>query len=87
MGNSETNKRMIGAVILVLVSAMLLAWLLKGKNQHVKVDNSQWLCFNALEAVDISDKKPEALKEGYIVIYNDFKPKTIEADGCVELIK
>ena len=85
--SSSTTKRMIGVVILVLIAALLLAFLLKGKNRHLTVDNSQWLCFNGLEAVAISDKKPSNLKDGFIVIYDDFKPKTIEADGCVELIK
>lgn len=32
MDNKSTTKRMIGAVVLVLVAALLLAWLLKGKN-------------------------------------------------------
>ncbi len=32
MDNKATTKRMIGAVVLVLVAALLLAWLLKGKN-------------------------------------------------------
>jgi len=33
MDNKATTKRMIGAVVLVLVAALLLAWLLKGKNR------------------------------------------------------
>lgn len=33
MDNKSTTKRMIGAVVLVLVAALLLAWLLKGKNR------------------------------------------------------
>ncbi len=37
MDNKATTKRMIGAVVLVLVAALLLAWLLKGKNR----DNQQ----------------------------------------------
>ncbi len=31
--NKSTTKRMIGAVVLVLIAALLLAWLLKGKNR------------------------------------------------------
>ena len=34
MDNKATTKRMIGAVVLVLVAALLLAWLLKGKNRE-----------------------------------------------------
>lgn len=33
MDNKSTTKRMIGAVVLVLIAALLLAWLLKGKNR------------------------------------------------------
>lgn len=33
MDNKATTKRMIGAVVLVLVAALLLAWLLKGKHR------------------------------------------------------
>ncbi|CAA6818070.1 MAG: Unknown protein [uncultured Thiotrichaceae bacterium] len=36
MDNKSTTKRMIGAVVLVLIAALLLAWLLKGKNQSVQ---------------------------------------------------
>lgn len=36
MDNKSTTKRMIGAVVLVLVAALLLAWLLKGKNADRK---------------------------------------------------
>jgi len=33
MDNKSTTKRMIGAVVLVLIAALLLAWLLQGKNR------------------------------------------------------
>nr|CAA6821025.1 MAG: Unknown protein [uncultured Thiotrichaceae bacterium] len=36
MDNKSTTKRMIGAVVLVLIAALLLAWLLKGKNKSVQ---------------------------------------------------
>ncbi|MEZ5478802.1 MAG: SPOR domain-containing protein [Thiolinea sp.] len=36
MDNKSTTKRMIGAVVLVLIAALLLAWLLKGKNKSVE---------------------------------------------------
>ncbi|MEZ5536582.1 MAG: SPOR domain-containing protein [Thiolinea sp.] len=36
MDNKSTTKRMIGAVVLVLIAALLLAWLLKGKNRSVQ---------------------------------------------------
>lgn len=36
MDNKSTTKRMIGAVVLVLIAALLLAWLLKGKNRTVE---------------------------------------------------
>ncbi|WGZ95513.1 MAG: SPOR domain-containing protein [Candidatus Thiothrix putei] len=38
MDNKATTKRMIGAVVLVLVAALLLAWLLKGKNRDGQQD-------------------------------------------------
>ena len=38
MDNKATTKRMIGAVVLVLVAALLLAWLLKGKNREGQQD-------------------------------------------------
>lgn len=43
MDNKATTKRMIGAVVLVLVAALLLAWLLKGKNrdtQHMAMNQA-----------------------------------------------
>ncbi|WP_020396216.1 SPOR domain-containing protein [Thiolinea disciformis] len=36
MDNKATTKRMIGAVVLVLIAALLLAWLLKGKNRSLE---------------------------------------------------
>ena len=39
MDNKATTKRMIGAVVLVLVAALLLAWLLKGKNRDLQNAN------------------------------------------------
>lgn len=36
MDNKSTTKRMIGAVVLVLIAALLLAWLLKGKNPKLQ---------------------------------------------------
>jgi len=36
MDNKSTTKRMIGAVVLVLIAALLLAWLLKGKNKQAE---------------------------------------------------
>lgn len=36
MDNKATTKRMIGAVVLVLIAALLLAWLLKGKNRSIE---------------------------------------------------
>lgn len=41
MDNKATTKRMIGAVVLVLVAALLLAWLLKGKNREGQMANNQ----------------------------------------------
>ncbi|WP_020559669.1 SPOR domain-containing protein [Thiofilum flexile] len=38
MDNKSTTKRMIGAVVLVLIAALLLAWLLKGKNPKQEQD-------------------------------------------------
>ncbi len=49
MDNKATTKRMIGAVVLVLVAALLLAWLLKGKNR----DGQQDMAMN-----QTSDTKP-----------------------------
>ena len=39
MDNKSTTKRMIGAVVLVLIAALLLAWLLKGKNRGMEEKN------------------------------------------------
>ncbi len=46
MDNKATTKRMIGAVVLVLVAALLLAWLLKGKNQNQDVTGAEQLTEN-----------------------------------------
>ena len=46
MDNKATTKRMIGAVVLVLVAALLLAWLLKGKNQNQDVTGTEQLTEN-----------------------------------------
>lgn len=68
MDNKATTKRMIGAVVLVLVAALLLAWLLKGKNKDGQQNLAQ---NNAAEVAPIKgfpvagpDDKPQLVGEG-----------------------
>jgi cell division septation protein DedD len=65
MDNKATTKRMIGAVVLVLVAALLLAWLLKGKNRE-----SQEMAMNQpaetkpiIGFPGVEDQKPGLLNE------------------------
>lgn len=69
MDNKATTKRMIGAVVLVLVAALLLAWLLKGKNR----DGQQDLAMN-----QTADTKPILGFPG--VVGDDQKPTIVGDD-------
>ncbi len=51
MDNKSTTKRMIGAVVLVLIAALLLAWLLKGKNKSM--DQQELIAEQTQEAAPI----------------------------------
>ncbi|MEB4591925.1 SPOR domain-containing protein [Candidatus Thiothrix sp. Deng01] len=68
MDNKATTKRMIGAVVLVLVAALLLAWLLKGKNR----DGQQDLAMN-----QTAETKPIL---GFPGVGGDEKPSVVGED-------
>lgn len=68
MDNKATTKRMIGAVVLVLVAALLLAWLLKGKNR----DGQQDMAMN-----QASETKPIL---GFPGIGEEQKPSIVAED-------
>lgn len=100
MDNKATTKRMIGAVVLVLVAALLLAWLLKGKNR----DGQQDLAMNqtaetkpilGFPGVGSADQKPTivgedpnavAQQQGAGIEVTQQAPSTAQQTGVASLI-
>lgn len=78
MDNASTTKRMIGAVVLVLIASLLLAWLLKGENV-----STSYNCFLEGEVVYSGQNKPKELDNGSFVVYDDSILRAIKSDGCV----
>ena len=84
--DKTTTRRMIGAIVLVLVAALVLAYLLKGKNNQpniekihdVTIPSSPILAFpgSEINAVN-SSLDPNATAKAGLNIVPDVKPKTV----------
>lgn len=76
----DTNgiiKRMMLVVILVLITALSLAWLLSGKKASY-----HYQCFKDNELVGISDRFPKILESGKYVLYDKYDTQVVDADNC-----